>query len=148
MHLLPKRTSSEKRHGLFGRQRQRGIGVAELAIVLPVFALATVGVFDFGRGLWTYNTIGNLAREATRYAAVRSAKSEDPCSQTTIAAHVVSQLDGLDPDRLTVTAAWLPTNAPGSVVQVRLTYNFDPFTPFVPSAMTRLTSRSRMTISY
>jgi Flp pilus assembly protein TadG len=148
MHLLPKRTSSGKRNGLFGRRRQRGSGVVDFAIVLPVFALATIGVFDFGRGLWTYNTIGNLARDATRYAAVRSAKSEDPSSQDKIAAHVVSQLDGLDPDRLTVTADWLPTNAPGSVVEVRLTYNFDPFTPFVPSALTHLTSRSRMTIAY
>ena len=42
----------------------------EFALCAIAFFMLTVGVVDFGRAIWTYNTIASLAREASRYAAV------------------------------------------------------------------------------
>ena len=42
----------------------------EFALVLPLFILILVGIFDFGRAIYAYNTIQNAARQAVRLAIV------------------------------------------------------------------------------
>jgi hypothetical protein len=49
----------------------------EYAIVLPVFLLLTIGVVDFARGIWTYNTVAFLARDGARYATIPSRSTSD-----------------------------------------------------------------------
>ena len=44
--------------------------MVEFALILPVFVLILVGVFDLGRAVYAYNTINNAAREAARLAIV------------------------------------------------------------------------------
>lgn len=48
----------------------RGQSMVEFALILPVFVLILVGVFDLGRAVYAYNTINNAAREAARLAIV------------------------------------------------------------------------------
>jgi len=48
----------------------RGQTLVEFALVLPVFILLLVGIFDFGRAIYAYNTISNAAREAVRVGIV------------------------------------------------------------------------------
>jgi len=48
----------------------RGQSLVELALVLPIFLVIIVGLFDFGRAIYAANTIGNAARVATRVAIV------------------------------------------------------------------------------
>ena len=52
------------------RAELRGQGMVEFAIVLPVFVLLLVGLFDVGRAVYGYNTVNNAAREAGRLAIV------------------------------------------------------------------------------
>lgn len=52
------------------RDRPRGQALAEFALVLPVFLVLVVGLFDFGRAIYTSNAISNAARVATRVAIV------------------------------------------------------------------------------
>lgn len=52
------------------RRSSRGQALAELALVLPVFVLLLLAVFDVGRLVFAYNGLTNAAREAARLAIV------------------------------------------------------------------------------
>ena len=64
------------------RRRQRGQGLAEFALVLPVFLLMLLGMVDIGRAVWANNAVANAAREAARYASVHGGSCEDLVSGT------------------------------------------------------------------
>jgi len=48
----------------------RGQAMVEFALIVPVFILLLVGLFDVGRAVYAYNTVNNAAREAGRVAIV------------------------------------------------------------------------------
>ena len=52
------------------RRHGRGQTLVEFALILPVFILVLVGIFDLGRAVYAFNTISNAAREAMRVAIV------------------------------------------------------------------------------
>ena len=130
------------------KKRERGSSSAELAILLPLLLLTTVGIVDFGRIVSARNMLSNAARDATRYASVRSIDSEDPATLETIRERVVSRLGVLDPAALEVETSWLPTNAPGNSVQISLVYQFEPLSPIMPIGLRTLAASSTMIISY
>jgi hypothetical protein len=45
-------------------------GLVEFALVLPIFVLFMVAIFDLGRAAFAYNTLTNAAREGARMAIV------------------------------------------------------------------------------
>lgn len=51
-------------------RRPRGQALVEFALILPIFILLLVGVFDLGRGVYVFSTVNNAAREAVRLAIV------------------------------------------------------------------------------
>jgi len=67
------RTSGSGRR--VGRRRQRGQGLVEFAIVLPVIVLVVLGLLDLGRAIYTYNTLAQAARQAARTAIVNQTTS-------------------------------------------------------------------------
>jgi Flp pilus assembly protein TadG len=44
--------------------------MVEFALALPVFMLMLVALFDFGRGVYTYNGLSEAAREISRITSV------------------------------------------------------------------------------
>ncbi len=52
------------------RGRDRGQALVELAIALPVFLLLLLGLFDVGRGVYTWNGLSEAAREIARATSV------------------------------------------------------------------------------
>jgi Flp pilus assembly protein TadG len=52
------------------RPRSRGQTLAEFAIVFPILLVMLMGVFDFGRAIFLYNSLTNAAREGARLAIV------------------------------------------------------------------------------
>ncbi len=44
--------------------------MVEFALALPVFLLMLVALFDFGRGVYTYNGLSEAAREISRITSV------------------------------------------------------------------------------
>ena len=48
----------------------RGQALVEFALVLPIFAIMLFGIIDFGRYVFTANSLNNSAREAARFASV------------------------------------------------------------------------------
>ena len=51
-----------------GQEKGRGRGQAlvEFALIVPVFALILFALLDFGRVIYTQNTVEQAAREASR----------------------------------------------------------------------------------
>jgi Flp pilus assembly protein TadG len=59
--------------------RSRGQAMVEFALVIPVFILLLVGIFDFGRVIWVNDTLSTAAREAARYAIVHGGSESNLC---------------------------------------------------------------------
>ncbi len=62
---------------IFVRRRARtgrGQALVEFALVLPIFLLLLVAIFDLGRAVFAYNTLTNAAREGARIAIVNQYK--------------------------------------------------------------------------
>src|SRR5688500_18998646 len=59
--------------------RHRGQALVEFALVLPLFILMLVGVFDFGRIIWARNALENAAREGARFAIVHGGSELTKC---------------------------------------------------------------------
>lgn len=58
--LMRKRHDSER----------RGQALVEFALILPIFILVVMGIFDLGRAVYGFNTVNNAAREGARLAIV------------------------------------------------------------------------------
>lgn len=52
------------------RAAGRGQALVEFALVIPIFLLVLVALFDLGRAVFAYNTLTNAAREGARMAIV------------------------------------------------------------------------------
>jgi Flp pilus assembly protein TadG len=48
----------------------RGQSLVEFSLVIPIFLVLLIAVFDLGRGVFAYNTLTNAAREGARMAIV------------------------------------------------------------------------------
>jgi Flp pilus assembly protein TadG len=52
------------------RQRTRGQTLVEFAMVMPIIALTVLGLVDLARAVYSYNTLAQSARQASRTAIV------------------------------------------------------------------------------
>src|SRR5437588_13068448 len=52
------------------RGSSRGQTLVEFAIIIPIFILMLMGIFDLGRAVYAWSTINNAAREGGRQAIV------------------------------------------------------------------------------
>jgi Flp pilus assembly protein TadG len=75
MRVADHRGAVMKRLHVRTSSRTRGQALAELALVLPVFLLLTLAVFDIGRGVFLYVGLTNAAREGARLAIVNQDKA-------------------------------------------------------------------------
>lgn len=53
-----------------GSTSGRGQALVEFALVIPIFLLVLIALFDLGRAVFAYNTLTNAAREGARMAIV------------------------------------------------------------------------------
>jgi Flp pilus assembly protein TadG len=129
---MPKKATN--RAGLRG---DSGAVAVEFALVLPIFLLLLLGMFDFGKAFnyWIDGT--HLSHEAARYAAVGT----NPGPGATLAESIRSRADTQElQDAMTVCVSYPDGTDVGDPVQV--TVNFDyTFLDYITS-MTDLTSVS------
>ena len=64
------------------RRRSRGQALVETALILPVFILLLLVIFDFGRAIYAYNTVANAARTGARLAATNQILTSPTCDET------------------------------------------------------------------
>ena len=55
------------------KSKQRGVATLELALVLPLLLAICFGITEFGRAIFTYDTLAKSARSAARYLSTQSA---------------------------------------------------------------------------
>lgn len=103
----------------------RGQSLVETALVLPIFILMLLGLFDFGRAIYAWNTIGNAAREGGRVATVNQIETSPGCDRSkpitslatpaySIKACAAAAAIALDVDQGDVTIAYAnPPTQPG-----------------------------------
>lgn len=115
--------------------RQNGQTLVEFALILPIFILVLMGIFDFGRAIYAYNTINNAARQAVRVGIVN--QNVGVIEAEAIQHGVSLSLDGADvtvtflaPD-YTSTGTCPTTPRYGCVVEVEVQYQYTAATPVI-----------------
>jgi Flp pilus assembly protein TadG len=136
-----------------GRRQTRGQSLAEFAIVLPLLLLLFMGVVDFGRAIYAYNTVSNAARDGARKAIVDqrvvsgvAAGAQEAASQATalgLNPTDVNQVrvEYLLPD-LTGPCPTTFVEWQGCVARVRVQWKFSAITPIVGTVVGPITLSS------
>jgi Flp pilus assembly protein TadG len=122
---------------------RRGSTLIESTLITTVFLLLLIGIGDFGRLGFAYNSITFAAHRAARWAATRGNASGHPASAADIQSDVRANLVALDVSALTVGVTWTPDNHPGSKVAVQVSYSFQPL--LIPVSAGALTLQSSST---
>lgn len=120
----------------FIRRHGEGQALVEFALVIPIFLLVVLGLFDLGRAVFFSSTLSNAAREAVRLgivdqntANIRQEAIDSASGVMRIESSGVT-VEYLDPDLTAGTCATAPHEI-GCVVRVEIRYQFFPATPFV-----------------
>lgn len=104
--------------------RYQGQSLVEFALILPLFMLIVLGVFDFGRAIYGYSALHNAAREGARYGAIH------PCDAAGITNMAQQMAVGLG-EGVTVTPAIEYVGAVPERIRVRVSYQFNTVTPLI-----------------
>ena len=104
--ILPTLRISHNHHGgsrsmfrmprLHRRQRSRGQGIVEFALILPVLILMLLITLDFGRLFMSYITLTNTTRVAANYGSVNPGMFTGTPNTTTYNAVVARESAGLN----------------------------------------------------
>jgi hypothetical protein len=125
------------------RRRDRGQALVEFALVLPIFLMLLMGVFDLGRGIYMYNGVAQAAREIARVTSVYPCAGT-PCTlgNTTQTAAVIQTQKGLIPNLGSPTFSCVdidggpvpkpgPSCLAGEQVKVVIIAPYSPVTPLL-----------------
>jgi Flp pilus assembly protein TadG len=141
------------------RHAQRGSSLVETSIVMVVLLLILFGIIDFGRLMYTYAFVAQLARQGARYAIVRGSQCSvlSNCPNVTsaqIQTYVQSLSEGATTaSAISSTTTWACPNDqsssenPGCTANVSVSYTFNPIFPYIKIGSLKLTSTSQMVIS-
>ncbi len=133
------------------RRTRRGVTIVECAVVYPALLILLIGLVVGAMGVFRYQQVASLAREAGRYASVHGytyqQMTNSPAVTPTDIYNAVIQPEavGLDLSRLTYSITWNPDNRQGGMVNVTISYQWIP-EAFVGGVT--LQSTSSMPVSY
>lgn len=145
------------------RRFERGVSLPETAIVMAVLLALMFGIMDFGRALYTYSTVAQLARQGARWAVVRGSNctvyaSACPAQSgsTDIEPYIRSiSAGGMDANSIHASLSWPPpcsstsetANQAGCTASVTVSYRFNFLLPWMPSSSINMSSTSAMVIA-
>jgi Flp pilus assembly protein TadG len=129
------------------KKQAKGTTLIEFALVTLMLMLVLLGVFELSRMVLVLTTIANAARAGVRYATVhgsdrsggsgydgQSGPANNPAQVLTVVKNFASGgLMRLNSSNISVT--YSPSNAPGSVVTVTVTYTYDPFISYFNNSL-------------
>lgn len=142
---------------MIGHRSQRGASLPETVIVMAVLMFLILGIIDFGRALYTYSFVAQLAREGARWAIVRGTDctvlTDCSATQAEVQTYVQSLSEGAT-TASSITATYTspscggsPPFAPGCTIAVTVSYPFKFMFPFLPSSTLNFSSTSEMVVS-
>ena len=117
------------RSGGHPRRKRRGAAAVELAILLPLMVLLTLGSVDFGRFAYNFIAVTNAARAGAAYAMMNNYTSTTyntwVNSVTAAAQAEMTGQAGYIPSNMTVTAPVVTVESSGlRRVQLTVSYPF------------------------
>ncbi len=134
-------------------RNNKGTSAVEFALILPLFFMLILGIFDFGRFFFVQHTLQFATREGTRLALVGRTLNDpitgNPMSREASIVKTIKDNAGaaLDPSKLSINIYPLQVNysdpvgwqgqlnagAPGDFMRVRSQYTFEFVTPMIGS---------------
>lgn len=116
--------------------RDRGGNLTvEMAFMVPLVILTTLGIVDIGQGVWTVSALDNAAREGVRYAAVHGPNANTlgwTATEAEIIGVVRNAYVGLNSDQIQDSDITIDYSdgfgASGAAVAVRISVDFHFFT--------------------
>ena len=115
-----------------GPGRKRGSAMVEFALVFVLFLVVLLTLMEFARGMWTYVTVAQAARQAGAYLMVHGTMDRPTLAELT--AVVRTAATGLDVSELDVDVLLNPDDAVpgtdpalaerGDIVEVKISYPF------------------------
>ena len=128
-----------------GARRRRGGGLVEFTLVAFLLFVTVLAVFDFSRMLLVYSSVAHAARVAVHYATVNGAFKGTPATQSSVCGVVTSYATAVNKNAFTcggstgsyIAVSWTASGSyaahqPGSLVQVTVVYQYDPFFSYLP----------------
>lgn len=76
MRKLPRSGRFPWRKRTISRLGEKGAVAVEFALILPIFLVLVLGIFEFGRAFNIQVSLSEAAREAARYAAIQYADED------------------------------------------------------------------------
>lgn len=142
-----------------GGTRRRGQALVEFALVIPLFLLLLVAIFDLGRAVFAWNTLSNAAREGARIAIVNQYKPSIVARAKQATAIVELNDPSVTVDFYQVQADGTPDTskqcalvAVGCLAVVSFEATYQPITPLVGNILFKngvtFTARSVLSVEY
>lgn len=133
------------------RHCKRGSSLPETALIMVVLLMLTFGIMDFGRALYTYAFLTNVAQKAVRWASVRGSNCTllNDCGggNTYVTQYIVGQDLGIvNPSLMNISGDYGNGNAPGNLVVVYILYPFNFMMPWMPNTTINFRVAARMHI--
>ncbi len=120
------------RPGEGGPSRKRGSAMVEFALVFVLFLVVLLTLMEFARGMWTYVTVAQVARQAAAYLMVHGTMDRPTVAELT--AVVTNAATGLNVSDLEVEVLLNPDDVDpgtdptvalrGDIVEVKISYPF------------------------
>lgn len=128
----------------------RGQALMEFALVIPLVILMLLGLFDFGRAIYAFNTVSNAAREAARVAIVNpdEAAIQAEAASQAIALGIVSTAVIVEFWEAGLSGPCAVPPEFGCVAEVTVPYEWRAITPVIGDIIgpIQISSTSRMPI--
>jgi Flp pilus assembly protein TadG len=140
-------------------RRRGGQALVEFALIIPLFLLVLVAIFDLGRAVFAYNTLTNAAREGARTAIVNQYKPSIVARAKQQTAIVELNDPSVQVDFWQVNADGTPNTssqcalvAVGCLAVVSFEATYQPITPFVSNIIFKngvtMTARAVLSVEY
>ena len=132
--------------------RSRGQALVEFALIIPIFILMVMGIFDIGRAVYAYNTINNAAREASRLAIVDQTlphiRTEGAGRSANLGVTAAQVAVDFRTQTTPAVANSCSTLAIGCIANVRIPYTYQAFTPIIGAIIgpLQLVGESKFTV--
>ena len=141
------------------RGTRRGQALVEFALVIPLFLLLLVSIFDLGRAVFAWNTLSNAAREGARIAIVNQYKPSIVARAKQSTAIVELNDPSVTVDFYQVNADGTPDTskqcalvAVGCLAVVSFEATYQPITPLIGNIVFKngvtFTARSVLSVEY
>ena len=131
------------------KRAERGQSMVEFALVLPLLVVLLLGILDFGRAIFMYNSLSQAARDIARVTSVHRGEPLGSSSETdeVVDGHMDTIPDMLAPTYACVDIELMPADCrPGNSVEVTVEALYVPVTPLLSLSSLNLSSTSRVQI--